>query len=814
MLNFAPKDNKSFYLEPFTNGSMYKLKEIAQITSSETLGVDDRTVRQFLYDSRHLQVAEETLFVALQSERNDGHDFIAELYEKGVRSFLIKSNKLSPGDYPGAAFIVCNDPLEALQGLAEHHRAKFQIPVIAITGSNGKTIVKEWLYQCLKEEFSICRSPRSYNSQIGVALSVLNLEAHHTLALFEAGISKPGEMSRLEKMIQPTIGVFTHLGPAHDEGFVSRDQKLSEKFKLFERVKTLVINGGNESAFPAAKGVKTVYSADCIALTTKMTLRDEASLANGATCAAVLRELGYEDEVIQTRLGSLQSVAMRLEMRSGIFNSLLINDYYNSDLDSLRIALNYMRQNSRRPRNCLILSDIEQSGLSPDALYKRVSELIAQHKIDVLVGIGSEISRHQSFFSGDALFFPDAHSFAGAFRTTSQLFSQSTILLKGSRSAEFEIISRLLQLKSHDTVFEINLDRLRDNVNYYRSLLSPQTGIMCMVKATAYGSGSAEIARALQSIGATYLAVAYADEGVELRESLVSLPVMVMNPEEEAFDDLINYQLEPELYSFSLLEKFAAKVDSLAVTEPVAVHIKIDTGMKRLGFEAEEIAALAERLKQLPQLRVASVFSHLAASDNLEMDDFTAKQIHLFESAAVQLTAALGYQPLLHLCNSAAIKRFPKAHYQMVRLGIGMYGIGSNPEEQSKLQNVGTLRSRISQIKVVKAGESIGYNRMGKADTDKRIAVVPIGYADGFSRLLGNSKHGVYIQGQFAPTMGNICMDMCMVDVTDIACSEGGEVIIFSSVTHIQGLAAALQTIPYEVLTSVSARVRRIYTQE
>lgn len=793
---------------------MYKLKEIAQITQSDLLGSGERNVKQFLYDSRHLQAAGETLFIALQSDRNDGHDFVADLYQKGVRAFMVTQGRLQPDDYPEAGFIICANPLLSLQALAAHHRTQFQIPVIGITGSNGKTIVKEWLYQCLKSDFSICRSPRSYNSQIGVALSILNLEAHHTLAIFEAGISQPGEMERLEKMICPQIGVFTHLGPAHDEGFTSRIEKLNEKFKLFAHAETLVLNGTDLPSLPMHAGVNIIEASSCVGLTSDMKLRDEASLANGASCAAVLRFMGYSDAVIRARLAELQSVAMRLEMRSGIFNSLLINDYYNSDLDSLRIALNYMRQNSRRPKNCLILSDIEQSGLSASELYRRVSELVKQNKIDLLVGIGTEISRQRSFFPTQSLFFPDVLSFSAAFRSTSYLFSQSTILLKGSRSAGFELISRLLQLKSHDTVFEINLDRLRDNVNHFRALVSPATGIMCMVKATAYGSGSAEIARALQSLGVRYLAVAYADEGVELRESLITLPVMVMNPEEEAFDDLINFQLEPEVYSFNLLEKFAAKVDALALREPVAVHIKIDTGMKRLGFEPHEITDLCARLKSLPQLRVASIFSHLVASDNNELDDFTKQQIHLFESGAAQLTAALGYEPILHLCNSAAISRFPQAHYQMVRLGIGMYGIGSDEAEQKKLRNVGTLRSRISQIKAVKKGETIGYNRKGVADTDKRIAVIPIGYADGFSRLLGNGRHGVYVQGQLARTVGNICMDMCMVDVTDINCREGDEVLVFSTTGQIQSLAEALGTIPYEVLTSVSARVRRIYTQE
>jgi alanine racemase len=750
--------------------------------------------------------------VALKSKRNNAHQYVAELYEKGLRSFLVDTTFKNEDDFRDASFIKVDDTLVALQKIAVFHRQQFSIPVIGITGSNGKTIVKEWLYQCLKQDYSICRSPRSYNSQIGVPISVLNLEAHHTLAIFEAGISTRNEMDRLTEIIRPTIGIFTHLGSAHNEGFLSQEEKLQEKFKLFETANVLITRKETEGF---QKHTTTVlFAEDFLDLTNALPFQDESSKINAALCAAVMAHLGYSREEIKKRLAGLQAVAMRLEIRTAIHNSLLINDFYNSDLDSLRIALNFMRQNSRRRRNCVILSDIEQSGLSSNTLYKKVQELLAQEKIDLMIGIGQDISKHKSFFPSNALFFRDAASFVAAIRSFDFQLSQSTILLKGARSAGFESISRVLQLKSHDTVFEVNLDCLRDNVNYYRTQLQTPTKLMCMVKATAYGSGSAEIARVLQNIGVNYLAVAYADEGVELRDSLIALPIMVMSPEEEAFDDIINFNLEPEIYSFDLLEKFAVKLDSYGITSDFPIHIKIDTGMRRLGFEPSEMQDLTLRLKQLPQLRVASVFSHLAAADNESLDAFTKQQIEKFSTAYTTLTDGIGYKPMRHICNSAGIARFPAAHFEMVRLGIGMYGVGVSEEEQKHLQNVGVWRSRISQIKTVVAGETVGYNRNGKVETTTQVAVVPIGYADGFSRQLGNGKHGLFVNGSFCKIIGNVCMDMCMIDVTDVECKAGDEVIVFSNNEQLQALAGALNTISYEVLTSVSGRVKRVYTQE
>jgi len=815
---------------------MYSLKQIAQITNSEFIGQTDYRVRFFLNDSRALQSAEDTLFIALKTSRNNGHSFIAGLAERGVKSFLVMEGAFDAAALRNddVSFIVSKDPLKALQKLAAHHRRQFSMPVIGITGSNGKTVVKEWLYQALKNDFAICRSPKSYNSQIGVPLSVLNLNAGHSLAIFEAGISEPGEMQTLFEIIQPTIGVLTSIGSAHDEGFETREQKLKEKLSVVQGAGKIVINGLHKDKLPAEMLNKTLLVSEfddadlridikehALVLESssginsfKIPFSDKASFFNAATCAAVMKQLGFKELAIGQKLSVLQPVALRLEIKNGINNSLIINDYYNSDLDSIKIALNYLQQQNRRAKKIVIVSDIEQSGITASSLYRQLAKLFTFHKIDLVVGIGREISNHRSLFKAGSLFFNDTLAFISQFRLLNYQFSESTVLLKGARSFGFEDISRLLQLKSHDTVFEVNLNKLTDNVNYYRSMISAEVQLMCMVKAMGYGSGSTEIARTLQHIGVNYLAVAYADEGVELRQSQITLPIMVMSPEEDAFADIVNYQLEPEIYNFKVLSAFAKQVDAMGITEPYPVHLKIDTGMHRLGFEEKDLEQLAGDLKLFPQLKVKSVFSHLAASDNEGLDDFTREQITLFEKAFKLIESKTGYKVLKHLCNSAGISRFKNAHYNMVRLGIGMYGIGVNQFEQTRLENVGKLKTRITQIKEVKKGKTVGYNRNGLLEKDTTIATIPIGYADGFSRLLGNGRHGVYIRGVFCKTVGNICMDMAMVDVTGLGFAEGEEVIIFENAPQINALAEAMHTISYEVLTGVSARVKRVYVQE
>jgi alanine racemase len=815
---------------------MYNLKQIAEITTATFVGKQNHTINFYSTDSRTLSSVKDILFVALKTGRNDGHQYIASLIENGVRSFLIQEGEFdySPHEHSDISFIVSKQPLKTLQTLAAYHRQRFKIPVIGITGSNGKTVVKEWLYQLLKNDYTICRSPKSYNSQIGVPLSILNLNNTHTLAIFEVGISQPNEMDNLAAMVKPTLGVLTSIGSAHDEGFVTREEKIQEKLKLFASCDSIVINGVEKSKLPPSTiEMATVVSefddADLHVQFNQPLLKlqsnteklefnipffDKASVCNISTCIAVLMQLNQNANQFAQKLLSLQPLALRLEIKNGINGCLLINDFYNSDLDSLKIALNYLQQQNRRRSKTAIVSDIEQSGVKPTSLYKQVADLLEQYSVDLVVGIGSEIEKHASLFKANGLFYRDTESFLHQFKSIQHQFNDSTIILKGARSFGFETISRLLQQKSHDTTFEVNLNKLTDNVNYYRSLIAPNVQLMGIVKAMGYGSGSAEIAKTLQHIGFNYLAVAYADEGVELRQSQINLPIMVMSPEEDALDDIINYQLEPELYSFKVLRSFISKLDALGITEPFSVHLKIDTGMHRLGFEEQDIEALVKELKQTPQLKIKSIFSHLVGSDNSQLDAFSQEQMCVFESIVTRIEKEIGYTTVKHLCNSGGISRFKQAHYNMVRLGIGMYGIGVNKSEQKHLANVGTLKTTIIQIKQVNKDQTVGYNRNGKLTQNTRIATIPIGYADGFSRLLGNAMHGVYIHGQFCKTIGNICMDMCMVDVTNVSCNEGDEVIIFESVEQIQALANALHTIPYEILTSVSSRVKRVYVQE
>jgi alanine racemase len=816
---------------------LYTSKKIAEIIKGKLSGFATITIQHLISDSRTITTYNESVFFALVSGRNNGHKYINDLYKNGVRCFVVSESVKLPKD---CAVIKVKNTLNALQQLAAYHRSQFSLPVIAITGSNGKTIVKEWLYSLLKDNFNICRSPKSYNSQIGVPLSVWNLNSDHTIGIFEAGISTTKEMPKLEKIIRPNIGVFTSLGEAHAEGFSNAKQKIAEKFSLFDNCDVIVVNGLNAKQIPAKyKSKKIIFigkeknstiqikktSAEGNATTIELIhskknysieipFTDSASTSNAITCFGVLLATGLEPEKYYSGFKNLPSIALRLEIKNGINNCVLINDFYNSDLDSLKIALNYLHQQTRNTSRTVILSDIEQSGQNTKNLYKEIAKLLKQYKINKLIGIGKNISANASAFTIEKDFFENTDQFVNAFHSKKISFSNSTILLKGARSFGFENISQLLQQKSHDTVLEINLNKLTENINYYRSLLKPGTQIMCMVKATGYGSGSAEIAKTLQHIGVNYLAVAYADEGVELRNAQINLPVMVMSPEEDSLEDIINYNLEPEIYSFRILELFCKQLQKSGYSEAYPVHIKIDTGMHRLGFEEKDLEQLAATLLKYPQLKIKSVFSHLAASDNPELDNFTEQQISIFEKACFLLENKSGYGFIKHICNSGGVTRFKNAHYNMVRLGIGMYGVGVNPEEQSKLQNVSALKTRISQIKNVKAGDTVGYNRNGKVVNAITIAIIPIGYADGYKRELGNGKGIVYINGIAYKTIGNICMDMCMVDITGTNCKEGDEVIVFETFGQIHNLSVAMNTIPYEVLTSISARVKRIYVQE
>lgn len=822
---------------------MYTLSQIADMAgarpTSHTSGHD---ISILLTDSRQLTEARHTLFVALVTERNDAHRYVYGLIQKGVKAFLVNFIPENCQGIEGVVFLEVADTRTALQQLAARHRQRFTIPVIGITGSNGKTIVKEWLYQLLKTDYSIVRSPKSFNSQIGVPLSVWQMNERHRLGIFEAGISEPGEMRLLRDIIQPTIGILTSLGTAHDEGFSDSRQKLEEKLSLFTDSDTVIVNAlafteqSSEwlpegkyfmiSSQPGAylqvqrtepEGNRTHISARHAGRTINITVpfTDTASVHNAMSCWALLLLLQLPEEEIRQRMLRLQSVEMRLELKLGNNNCILINDFYNSDINALEIALHHLKQQHRGGQKVVILSDIEQSGKLSWELYTHVARLLSQFHIDVFVGIGKELSLQRKLFGIHAYFFESTQEFLAEARKQAELqFHNAIILLKGARSFGFEAISKHFQQKSHDTVLEINLNNLVHNVNFYRSQLNKGTRLMCMVKATGYGSGSTEIAFTLQHHHVDYLAVAYADEGVELRKAGIHLPVMVMSPEEAAYDDMLAYQLEPELFSFKVIHEFSKALQNKAIAEPYPVHIKLDTGMHRLGFGEEQLEELCALLQSESSLRVKSVFSHLVGSDSAEFDDFSRQQIALFERMSERLMEALGYPVIRHLCNSGAITRFREAHYGMVRLGIGMYGVGFNDLERQHLRNISSLKTRISQIRPLKQGETVGYSRKGVAANNMMIATIPIGYADGLSRRTGNGRFAVYIQGRPCKTIGNICMDMCMIDVTGIDCKEGDEVVVFENNTQLMALAEAMETIPYEVLTHISGRVKRIYVQE
>lgn len=826
----------------------FHISEISRIVKGQLIGKTDPDfpVTDILVDSRLLFLAESTLFFAIPTRRNDGHRYISELYEKGVRCFVISNPEFDVQTFPDATFVLVTNSLDALQALAAAHRKKFEIPVIGITGSNGKTIIKEWLYQLLSPGMRVVRSPKSYNSQIGVPLSVWQLEAGYQMAIFEAGISEPEEMSRLQKIIQPTIGIFTNIGEAHNENFINKQQKTGEKLTLFTKVDTLIYCAdhrdlqeviirsgilGSIKAFtwsrkePAdlrivktqivEKG-KTKIDAVFNDLEISVTIPfiDEASAENAIHCWATLLLLGIDQQTITDRMIHLTPIAMRLELIEGINNCTVINDSYNSDLLSLGIALDFLNQHANQKDKTVILSDLLQSGRNELYLYKKIAEMLKQKRVNRLIGIGAAINRQADQFDMQKEFYPATDDFLRNFSFTR--FLNEGILLKGARIFQFEKISQALQQKAHETVFEINLNALIHNLNYYRSKIGPSTKIMAMVKAGSYGIGSFEIANALQFHKVDYLAVAYADEGVELRKAGINLPIMVMNPDEESMDSIISQNLEPEIYSFrvfEILEK-AIRRNIIPRNNPVKIHIKLDTGMHRLGFCAYETDELIRRLHSNSRIYVGSVFTHLASTDVPAQADFTRQQIEMFEGVSGRIISALDYPVLRHVLNTAGITTFPEARYEMVRLGIGLYGISPLESEQPDLQNVASMKSIISQIKPIARGETVGYNRAGVAHNDMLVATVPVGYADGLSRRLSNGRGNLMVGGKLVPIIGNVCMDMCMIEVTGLDVKEGDEVVIFDNHRSIKQLATEMETIPYEVLTGISKRVKRVYFQE
>ena len=823
---------------------LYSIEKITTLIGARRYGTADGGIRWILTDSRSVCFPEETLFFAIRSERNDGHKYIADLYRRGVRNFVVEA---LPEDwsaaYADANFLKVPHSVEALQRLAERHRDEFDIPVVGITGSNGKTVVKEWLYQLLSPQMVVTRSPRSYNSQIGVPLSVWLLDERSQVGVFEAGISRKGEMQTLRGIIQPTLGVLTNLGPAHQENFASMEEKCLEKLKLFHDAKAIVYPYDDETvrrcvAESGYKGERIAWSMtdesvpmyvrqvtkDGVSTTVgyvfdgregsyTLPFIDEASVANSVTCAAVALRLGLSAGPLAERMAALEPVAMRLEVKSGQRGCTLINDSYNSDVNSLDIALDFM---SRRPdhagrKRTLILSDIYQSGKAGEALYKEVSDLARTRGVQKLIGIGPEISANAAVIDiPEKHFFADCHEFIAS-REFASLHDE-VILLKGARRFSFDRLTELLEQKVHETILEVNLGAVVKNLNHFRSYMKPTTKIVCMVKADAYGAGAVEVAKTLQDHRVDYLAVAVADEGVTLRRNGITSNIMIMNPEMTAFKTMFDYDLEPEVYSFRLLDALVKAAQKEGITG-YPVHIKLDTGMHRLGFNPlTDMDELIARLKRQNAVIPRSVFSHFVGSDSDDFDNFSARQFELFKAGSEKLQSAFSHKIIRHMDNSAGIEHFPERQLDMCRLGLGLYGIDSR--DNSVINNVCTLKTTILQIHSVPKDETVGYSRKGILTRDSMIGAIPIGYADGLNRLLGCGRCYCLVNGKKAPYVGNICMDVAMIDVTDIDCKEGDSVEIFGDDLPVTVLSDVMGTIPYEVLTSISNRVKRVYFQD
>ena len=817
------------------------IEEITLVVKAERTGTRPANIDWILTDSRSLCFPEETLFFALKTKVNDGHKYIGELYTRGVRNFVVNELPENMTGFREANFLKVANPLKALQRLAAHHRSQFQVPVIGVTGSNGKTVVKEWLYHLISPDKVVTRSPRSYNSQIGVPLSVWMMNERTEVGVFEAGISEMGEMEVLQPIIQPTIGILTNIGGAHQENFTSLSDKCMEKLSLFKDCDVVVYNGDNEllsscvakSLLGAreiawsmhdverplfieniekdAKGTTIKYRYLGFFKEYRIPFIDDASIENSLNCLAAALYLMISPEDIAARMAQLEPVAMRLEVKEGKHGCVLINDSYNSDFASLDIALDFMsrRNEDKERKHTLILSDILESGQTSKLLYRQVADLIHSRHVDKIIGVGPEISEASARFQIDKYFYPTTKELiqSGVLDT----LKNEVVLIKGARIFHFDEITDYLELKVHKTILEVDLSALVSNLNSYRKRLKADTKMVCMVKASAYGAGSLEIAKTLEEHRVDYLAVAVADEGADLRKAGINSSIMIMNPEVTSFKTLFDYNLEPEVYSFRLLEELIRAAEREGVSN-FPIHIKINTGMNRLGFEPDEIPQLIERLHRQSAVIPRSVFSHMVGSDSDRFDGFTRRQIDAFVKVSETLQKAFHHKIIRHICNTAGIERYPGAQFDMVRLGLGLYGV--DPYTNEMLQNVTTLKTTILQIHNVPSGDSVGYSRKEILQRDSRIAAIPIGYADGLNRHLGNGKGYCVVNGKKAPYVGNICMDVCMIDVTDIDCKEGDKVIIFGKELTVTQMADWLDTIPYEILTSVSNRVKRVYFQD
>ncbi|MEG1950338.1 MAG: bifunctional UDP-N-acetylmuramoyl-tripeptide:D-alanyl-D-alanine ligase/alanine racemase [Odoribacter sp.] len=816
---------------------MYSSKKISEILNCKAIGVNDFEITEVSVDSRSVNKPETTLFFALQGVNHNGHEYVKGLYVRGVRNFVVSEMREEYAALEAAVFFQVTNVLQALQQLATYHLEQYHTEVIGITGSNGKTVVKEWLYQLLSEEVGVYRSPRSYNSQVGVALSLLGIDAQTRLAIIEAGISLPGEMEKLQRMIRPEIGIFTHLGDAHGENFNSRQQKLEEKAILFKECHTVI---GQKSE--ALKYILTVVQEgceriiwgeeeDCNVRTREMRTDengrqveiewqgqtfmlsipfvDEASFENCMNAVCFLLLKGKTPAFICERVSRLQPIAMRMEIKEGINRCVLINDYYNSDAASFHLALNTLAMQDAGREKVVILSDFIDTGTDEAELYREVAMLLRKTKVSVLIGIGEVISRYRPYFLvPNCRFYKDTDSFLR--QENRDHFHDQVILIKGARKFRFEYIAGFLQKQSHSTILEVDFDAMVHNLNYFRSLLPAETMIAVMVKAFSYGSGSGEVASLLQYQGVNYLMVAFADEGVELRAAGITIPIGVMNPEPEAFDNMIEFNLEPEIYSLELLEGFDRTLTKHGI-EKYPVHLKLNTGMNRSGLDPEEIPALLAFFKEKRKVFIRSMFSHLAGSDEAVHDDYTQHQIDLFIQMTEEVQAHFNYRIMRHILNSAGIERFGQYAFDMVRLGIGLHGISA---VGAPLLPVSSFKTYIAAIREVKGDQTVGYGRKGILKRDSRIAVVPVGYADGLDRHLSRGVGEMMVRGKRVAIVGNICMDACMVDITDTNAQVGDEIEIFGKHIPVTELSDKLETIPYEVLTSVSQRVKRVYFKE
>lgn len=819
----------------------YSIQTICSVVQGKLIfqGPDVR-IEHLVYDSRRIEQSSSSLFFALISEHNDGHRYLLNAWKKGIRNFIV--SEAPQQELKDSNIILVNDTLDALQELAGFHRGHFSIPVIGITGSNGKTIVKEWLNHLLEDDYQIVRSPKSFNSQLGVPLSVWQMNEQHTLAIFEAGISSPGEMEQLQKIIRPTIGILTNIGEAHSQGFLDNTHKLAEKLVLFRDCPVLIARnkdvGGKKELIGKGTALLTWGSAESnefvlrsaekqsdrteVILSYKSSenrlvipFTDDASIEDAITCCCLLLVLGYDETIIRERIATLHAIDMRLQLKHSINDCLVINDSYSADVTSLKIALDFQKQQSSGLKRTVILSELVESGKDDVQLYAEIAQLLNSYDIKKLVVIGEKIIEKITGKLAPSISFQGFYStedFVNEFRSSQ--FFREIILIKGARKFGFERIAKLFEKKMHQTVLEINLNALAHNLKEYQKLLRPSTRIMAMVKAFSYGSGGAEIASVLQYHNVDYLGVAYADEGVELVKAGINIPIMVMNAEESSFQSIVDYSLQPVIYSFDLLEKFESYLKDQALTS-YPVHLEIETGMNRLGFSVSDIEQLSKYISASRCFRIQSVFSHLAASEEASQDAFTSQQAGLFSKAVELIQQNISYSFLKHISNSAAIVRHPQLQMDMVRLGIGLYGIEIDNNNVLDLVPVATLRSTIAQLKRVRKGESVSYNRRGVVHRDSTVATIRIGYADGYSRQFGNGVGRMVVNGKFAPVLGTVCMDMTMIDVTDIEnVSEGDDVIVFGSQLPVQEVAKWIKTIPYEIMTAVSQRVKRIYFHE